>query len=260
MKRVDLKLRARESLTGRIVSARLVVFIFLLFRLCAVLLTAFFVFIIYLLPGVEAEDFYSIPTVFLYAYFSLCIFTVLCSSAVCSYLFHRWFYVGSSLGGAKGFFIILPVRFQLKIVYLHFLKFSKRFGNLVFFLLPFVLASAVFIHKLGGKGIDSRLFFPFLATCTAYLIIGLCYLLAANQKASYCDEILCDCPHSSAHEVLRAAEIINDKQCFALAGLKLSFAGWYLLSVLIVPLFFTVPYYAQTVALYRKTDLESQGL
>lgn len=260
MKRVDLKLRARESLTDRIASARLVVLIFLLFRLCAVLLTAFFVFIISLLPKADVEELYSIPIVVFYAYFSLCIVTVLCSAAVCGYLFHRWFYVGNSVEGAKSYFRIMPIRFQLKIIYLHFLRFSKRFGNLIFFLLPFALSTAILINKLENKGVDSRLFGLFCAMCIFFLAIGLRYLLGANQKASYCDEILCDCPHSSAHEVLKAAEGLSDRQCFALARLKLSFFGWYLLCVLLVPLFFVIPYYSETVALYRKTDLESQGL
>gem|GEM_PF-2541989 len=256
MKRVDLKLRARRFLAENALRARLTVALYLLFRLGAVAVSAFFVYCIFLLPEFLKSEPYGVPSPFYYALFGLCLSIVFGFSAVLNYLLHRWFYFADS---KESFFKILPVRFQLKIVYLHFLKISRNISAAMFYLLPF-LATLLFILLKLRTGIDSQGFALLLILEFIYLILGLYFLFVSRQKTAFLNAEISDFPRTPARKLFENTCKRGRCFCINLAKLKLSFLLWYALCLLIVPIIFVMPYCLATTAEYRKTELESQAL
>lgn len=224
------------------------------------MLTAFFLYSIILLPDFLSDSDFGIPDAMYYVLFSVCLIIILSFYSVSHYLLHRWFYLSDAQWGTLDYFKILSVRFQLKIIYLHFLGFSKRFSDMLFYLLPFVSCAAVFILKLRNGGLDSRMFGLTSALTAVFFFLGLYYLLAVRQKTAFCDELLAEDKTLSAREVLRQSTESADSRCFELARFKLSFSAWYILCPLIFPIFFVMPYYLEALSQYKKTDLEKQGL
>ena len=256
MKRVELKLRARRFLAENAGRARLTVALYLLFRLGAIFVSAFFIYCIFLLPDFLENEPYGVPSPFYYALFVLCISIVFGFSAVFNYLLHRWFYCADR---EENFFRILPVRLQIKIIYLHFLKISRNLSTALFYLLPFAATLLFIVLKL-RTGIDGRVFALLLILEFIYLIFGLYFLLISRQKTAFLDADISVFPRTPARQLFENTCERNRDSCRFLAKLKLSFFLWYLLCLLILPIIFVMPYCLETITEYKKTDLEKQGL
>ncbi len=258
MKRVELKLRARQLIAENAVKARLAVIADIILRLGALSLTAFFVYCLLLLPDYLKAEPYGVPSPFYYALFSLCLTVISGFYALRSYLIHRWFYL-TATGTCGEYCKILPVRFQLKIIYSHFLMLSRNLSVALFYLMPFA-GTALFIRLKLTNGLDKRLFYMLTVLSLVFLFLGLYYLLASRQKTAFLDTDLLLSPEQEARECFGNACKCDSAECFAVAGLKLSFFPWFCLCIFVFPILFVGPYYRATLALYKKTDLEKQGL
>lgn len=256
MNRTRLKLRARQALAENTAQARIITIIYLIFRLCAYALSAFFVYCILLLPEYLESEPYGVPSAFYFTLFILCLGIVFGFSATLNYLLHRRFCFSDKAGG---FFKILPVRFQLKIIYLHFLKISRNLAIALFYLFPFT-ATLLYIAVKLNSGIDRKLFAPLLVLSLIYLILGLFFLLASRQKTAFLDADFTSSPNTDVRRCFENACKLDRKSCLRLAKLKLSFMLWYLICPAIVPIVFVMPYYLATLAEYKKTEPEEQAL
>ena len=198
------------------------------------------------------------PSPFYYTLFILCLVIISGCYALRSFFIHRWFYLKAA-GVNDSQLIILPVRFQLKIIYLHFLILSRNLSAALFYLMPFT-GTVLFIRLKLTNGLDRRLFYMLTVLSLFFLLLGLFYLLASRQKTAFPDTDLLLSPDLSARECFENACKCGRDECFAVARLKLSFIPWLCICIFIFPILFVAPYYCATLALYKKTDLEKQGL
>ena len=258
MKRVEMKLRARQLIAENAVTARLAVTADIILRLGALSLTAFFIYCIFLLPDFLKAEPYGVPSPFYYALFILCLVIISGCCALRCFFIHRWFYLKAA-GMIDVPLKILPVRLQLKIIYLHFLILSRNLSVALFYLMPFA-GTVLFIRLKLTNGLDKRLFYMLTVLSLVFLLLGLYYLLASRQKTAFLDTDLLLSPDLSARECFENACKCGRGECFAVARLKLSFIPWLCLCVFIFPILFVAPYCLTTLALYKKTDLEKQGL
>lgn len=257
MKRVDLKLRARQLIAENAVTARLAVTADIILRLGALSLTAFFIYCIFLLPDFLKAEPYGVPSPFYYALFILCLVIITGCCALRCFFIHRWFYLKAA-GVNDSLLKILPVRFQLKIIYLRFLCFSHRFSSLLFYLFPFTV-SLVYLRFRLTNGMDKRLFALCCALSLILLLLGIYYLFLSMQKTAFADEELLLFSDCSAREIFDSVCSAEPESCRRTAKLKISFLPWYLLCILILPVVFVMPYCLTTLAVYKRTDLDLQG-
>jgi uncharacterized membrane protein len=80
------------------------------------------------------------------------------------------------------------------------------------------------------------------------------------QKAALYDETAVSEKNITVTALLKKSVHGFDGNCFFLAKLRLSFFGWLVLCILIVPIFFTAPYYMQTLAVFKMQSLKNQAL
>jgi len=170
MKRVEMKLMARRLLAENAVTARLAVTADIILRLSALSLTAFFIYCIFLLPDFLKAEPYGVPSPFYYTLFILCLVIILGCCALRCFFIHRWFYLKAA-GVNDSLLKVLPFRFQLKIIYLHFLILSRNLSVALFYLMPFA-GTVLFIRLKLTNGLDERLFYMLTVLSLVFFCSG----------------------------------------------------------------------------------------
>ncbi|MDR0532045.1 MAG: hypothetical protein LBG83_08285 [Oscillospiraceae bacterium] len=161
-----------------------------------------------------------------------------------------WFF-----GGADGrkrtatrvFFWLQP-RWALKAMRFVLALAVRRLLWAAVYLLPggFLLGGTVWQLRAGGMHFS-------LALCAAaggaaLLLLGLGFYLLTVQRYALVLPILVKQPKCKLRNALRLSAARTEGQCAALLRFQLSFAPWYLLSLLALPLVYSAPYVTQAKA------------
>ena len=77
------------------------------------------------------------------------------------------------------------------------------------------------------------------------LLLGLGFYLATAQRYALVLPVLAKQPRCRLRNALRLSAARTDGRCAALLRFQLSFLPWVLLSLLVVPLIYTMPYITQ---------------
>ena len=184
-----------------------------------------------------------------YALFTLAPLLSLWLYALLIFLQKRWF-----LENAKGpvgisdFFRRLRFSHAVKIGCLYYVKKLLSLFTLLFYLLPFFLLTAGLLYELQNEGISRFLAVFSLLFLGIFFFVGLYFGFAAVQKYAFCDAILTVSPHAGAAEVLKIGRMLARQAAFPAVHFKLHFAPWAVCSLLILPAFYALPYYRQSVA------------
>jgi hypothetical protein len=258
MKRAAFKLAARNILCSNNGQAAAVWLIYAFLR-TALLAAVLFNIRCMLFVNKYGENRY-IPKYAYYIIFPLSIFAGLWIMNSLRLNFHRWFLFNDGRQNFRSFFKTACLKTQFKVFTVHVLFLLYRFFCFLFFLLPFSVAAADFLYVLQGRGIAKAAFAVYTVLIVFLLLSGLYFSTVSMQKAALYDETAVSEKNITVTALLKKSFHGFDGNCFFLAKLRLSFFGWLVLCILIAPIFFTAPYYMQTLAVFKMQSLKNQAL
>lgn len=190
-----------------------------------------------------------------YALFSFGVIFSVCLYIITDYTLKRIYFESSIKNEPSKMFTALKVSFQLKIIYLHFVRFFINLFYTLFYMLPSLAVAGITLYFLMG-GMDTLIFYACTLLFLSLFILGVIFSLAAFQKFAFLDETATLNSSLSATETIKFLNRSDAKQCFKLLKFKLSFVFWFLLCVFIIPAFFVFPYYRRSMSLYAKQTLK----
>lgn len=184
-----------------------------------------------------------------YALFTLATLLSLWLYALLVFLQARWFLENAKNAvGISAFFRRIRFSQAVKIGCLYYLKKLLAFFDFLFYLLPFFLLTAGLLYELNNSGISRFLAAFSFAFLSVFFLVGLYFGFAAVQKYAFCDAILATSPRAGAAEVLKTGRMLARQTAFPVVHFKLHFAPWAVCGLLILPAFYALPYYRQSVA------------
>lgn len=173
----------------------------------------------------------------------------------------RWFYKNAVSPQTVGaYFSKYSLKSFFKTVYLFWLRKLLGLGSFLGYLMPFMIGSAGLWYLLRVSEISVFLLYFSLGFLGILLALGSFFGFASIQKYTFLDELLVNTPTCGVIEALSESRRIARPISFALARIKLRFSFWMLLSVLLIPLFYVIPYYCQSVGCMAKQALDQNHL
>lgn len=126
------------------------------------------------------------------------------------------------------------------------LFFIKLFWFTVFEALP-VAASVIFIYRNTQKAVSLRAAFVFFSGMLILALASFGFYLLFTQRYSKAMFYLACYKDFSVSEAIAESVKRTHNKCAEILFFKLGFAPWFLLCLLIFPVFFVIPYYKQSV-------------
>lgn len=200
-------------------------------------------------------------TVGLYALFFVAVPVSAWFYALLVFLQKRWFYENAkSAMPVSAFFCRLRFRDAVKIGFAYYLKKVLYISTLILYMLPFSLSAGGFIYALRTTAVSSFLFYATLMFLGVLFVFSLYFGLAAVQKYAFCDALFAVSVHAGLVDTLKMSKFLTRGTAFGVLRFKLRFVPWLLCGLLIVPLFYALPYYRQSVACLYKAELDKNHL
>lgn len=173
----------------------------------------------------------------------------------------RWFYKNAECPQpVSAFFVRLSFLCGLKTVYLFWLRKCLTLLYFLGYTAPFWVLAGAFWYRLRTGGMPTILFYASLAGLGILLLMGLYFAFVAVQRFFFCDGILLLDANKGVVQILAQGRAVARETAFAAANVKLRFALWGLSCVLVLPLFYVLPYYRQTSACMSKMVLDKNHL
>lgn len=148
----------------------------------------------------------------------------------------------------KIFFSYRPLYFLKSILLCVSIFFLKLFW-LFLYCLPSI-AFASYLYYCLQSGISKTMFYLIISATALSLSCGLYFSFVTFQRYSLSYVLFYENKNAGVFESIRLSTILMDKNCFALAKLKLSFSLWFLICPLIIPIFYVYPYYKLSVSYF----------
>lgn len=210
----------------------------------------------------KASPFFTgqMKTVSLAVIYGLCIFLSVTLVSPLKFSRDIWFYETSKKDKTKlrrmlfsyrphWFFRCAALRFTLLFV--------KLIWSLLYFL-PCIALSGYLVYSL-QSGISKTMLLLVSASIAISFLSGSFFSFVTFQRYSLCHVMFYENDGISALEAVRRSAQLMDESCFALAKLKLSFVGWMISCLLILPVFYVYPYYKISVAYFLNNVLVNGG-
>lgn len=173
----------------------------------------------------------------------------------------RWFYKNAtSKRPVRLFFAHVSPALAFRVFYLFLLRRIFIFFTLLGYLAPFLLGSGILYYHMRGVGVSPILFYAAIALLLLFLLGGAYYGFAAVQRYAFCTCLLCEDRTRGVIDTLSTGRKIAKDTALSIARAKLRFLLWFGLCVLLLPAFYVVPYYRQTVGCIEKTALDKNYL
>ena len=173
----------------------------------------------------------------------------------------RWFYWNASAAQPlTAFFQRVAPMTVLRLFYLFLLRRLLACLTFLAYLSPFALGCGILYYHMRGAGISPLLFYAALVLLVCLLLGGIYYGFAAVQRYAFCTCLIVQNPSCRVIDALTASRKIAKDTAISAARTKLHFLLWFALCVLILPAFYVVPYYRQTVGCMEKTALDKNHL
>lgn len=173
----------------------------------------------------------------------------------------QWFYKNNRTAQPVSAFFRPPrMRYILKIGFLFWLRQIFRIGLFLLYLAPFLLGGGGLYYALRISDVPIRLLYLSLGTLGCMLPLCLYFGFAAVQQFAFCDGLLAENPACGTVEILRLSRTLAKETAFALTNFKLRFVLWQTVCLLILPIFYVLPYYRQSVAGAVQTVIDKNHL
>lgn len=132
------------------------------------------------------------------------------------------------------------------------LFFLKLFWTLVFLLPAAIIFSIILITAFSG-GIEIYFFLSLCGGAAVLLITGLIFRFIMIQRYFLAGFIIAENPNNNVMQTISQSKNLLDGQLFTVIKFKLTFFPFFLLSLLIVPIFFVYPHYKQSRSILAKS-------
>lgn len=245
-----LKIHARKTLLTDGSTACAVSLTALITKSALLALSAFFGYCIFLIYKKDFTPDNTTELILLYALFTIGVIVCLCFTILIDYNEKRWYF---TLGEKKRkiSYLFLPenISKQIKIVFLYLLKFVFSILYTLFFLLPSIAVLFWILNELSKNGIDKTIFILCLILFSFLFVTGLFFAFVSMQKYFFANELLFLGKRADIVRLFSYSKEKSKGMCFKAARFKLSFIFWFASGILIIPLFFVIPYYRQSAAL-----------
>lgn len=173
----------------------------------------------------------------------------------------QWFYKNTRTAApASAFFKPPRMRHIFKIGFLFWLRLLLRVGCFSLYFAPFLLGCGGLYYALRTADVPIRLLYLALGALCCMLPLCLYFGFAAVQRFAFCDGLLAENPDLGTVEALRLSRTLAKESACSFARFKLHFVLWQAVCVLILPLFYVLPYYRQSVACAVKTVIDKNHL
>lgn len=199
--------------------------------------------------------------ILLYLLFSLAAVFSLLFYALTDFSEKRWFYQNTyAAQPLLAFFKAPRIRHIFKITFLFWLRRLLSIGYFLFYLAPFLAGCGGLYYAL--RTADLPITALYMALGALFCILPLCayFGFAAVQRFAFCDGLLAENPDCSIVKILGTGKALAKAYGFANANLKLRFLLWKTACLLILPLFYVLPYYRQTVGCAVKIAMNRKHL
>lgn len=173
----------------------------------------------------------------------------------------RWFYKNTTVPRhASDYFRLPRMRHIFKISFLFWLRQLLRAAIFFLYLTPLLLGCGGLYYALRTTDVPIAALFIFLGTLLCMLPLCTYFGFAAVQRFAFCDGLLAENPDYSTVEVLNISRTLAKDVAFAHVRLKLHFTLWLAACILLLPLFYALPYYRQSVACAVKIAIDKNHL
>lgn len=195
------------------------------------------------------------------ALFSLAAVFALFLYALTDFSEKRWFYQNTyAPKPASAFFKLPRMRHIFKISFLFWLRRLLSIGCFLLYLAPFLAGCGGLYYALRTADLPITVLYMTLGALLCILPLCVYFGFAAVQRFAFCDGLLTENPDCSIVEILGTSKALAKTYGFASANLKLRFLLWKTACFLILPLFYVLPYYRQTVGCAVKNVIDKKHL
>lgn len=162
----------------------------------------------------------------------------------------RYFYVknhnpdATFLKSARGITLHLFLTASMATVLKFFL--GVAWGAL--YLFPCAVMSGIFAYALKYEELNRNLFITFLAGTVILFFIGVSFLYVTMKRYTMTDAVIFACKEKDSLKAVEKSIKIMEGNTLKYSLYCLSFLGWFLSCLLIVPIFYVLPY--KTMAKY----------
>ncbi len=174
---------------------------------------------------------------------------------ICGYLRRRVFYNSSKRKRELKVLFFFDLKLQLKIIYLHIFRFIINFIEFAFYILPSFAVLLIVLYFL-SNGMSAVLFYASVLLFAVLFITGLIFFFASVQRLTFLDEVICAHPSLSCVETVKYLIRRTQYGKFSVLKFKMSFFGWFLSCVFVLPIVFVSAYYTRSLEIYAKSVLK----
>lgn len=196
-----------------------------------------------------------------YVLFTVAVFLSFWLFALLNFLQKRWFFENAERETRiSRFFYRLRFGETVKIGFLYYFKKVLVLCTFLLYLLPCGIVTVGFFYELQNRGVSRGLLIFTLAFLGVLLVFGLYFGFAAVQKYAFCDALLSLSPQMGLFDTFKTSRNLVRQSAFSTVHFKLRFTPWVLCSFLILPAFYALPYYRQSIACMTKSVLDKNHL
>jgi len=141
----------------------------------------------------------------------------------------------------------LKKSFRFLLYYAVKILFSLCWGFVYF--LPCTVCISFLAMSLSQGAMERNIFYSWVAGCIVLFLVGSGFTFVTLQRYSVWQYYLCEDDNGVISALYKCLDTTKDR-CLKTAVFKMSMLGWILSCVLVFPIFYVLPYYSVSVALF----------
>lgn len=171
----------------------------------------------------------------------------------------RFFYVKNHNPDATFRQSIKGVTFRqfITATFVSVLKFFMGIAWGVLYLLPFTVMGGIFIYSIEYEDFNRNLSVTLFASTVILFFIGISFLYVTMKRYTMAEAIIFTCKEKDSLRAIEKSIKIMEGNTLRYSLYCLSFLGWILSCVLVIPIFYVLPY--KTMAKYSFYSLHSKS-
>ena len=138
------------------------------------------------------------------------------------------------------------------------LKFFLGVAWSVAYLLPCALMSGIFIYAIKYEEFNRNLFVTLFASIVILFFIGVSFLYVTMKRYTMTDAVIFACKEKDSLKAIEKSIKIMEGNTLKYSLYCISFVGWLLSCLLVLPIFYVLPY--KTMAKYSFYSFSSKSL
>ncbi len=122
-----------------------------------------------------------------------------------------------------------------------------------FFLLPCIIVSATLYYCITVGGYSFNIMLTLFVSAVILFLIGISFLYVTLKRYSMCNFVIFTCTETDAIKIIAKSTDLIENNTVRFAFYNFSFVGWILSCILVIPIFYVLPYIKMAKYSYFKT-------